>query len=88
MMTLSMSLLALLFSMLCFVLLMKSDRKRHRRCETLLALPANYRPWLACLSVSPFLVFIYLGSLPALFIWLGGITLIGWLLVMLPKKIC
>jgi len=85
--TLVYSVFALLLSALCFVVLMKSDKKRHRRSERYAPVNKNVKALAVCVSLSPCLWLTMLGSYSGLLVWLGGVTVAGWLLTMLPKKI-
>lgn len=76
--------LAIAFSTLLQALLTKSDAKRHRREGRVWAISQDTRKVLAWAALLPAPVLLYAGLVSALLIWLGAITISGWLLVLLP----
>ena len=81
------SAIAVLFSMICLLALIKSDGKRYRREGRRFDLPRTARTLLVCAGLLPGLVLTALGYYSSLLVWLGSITLIGWVLALLPPRV-
>ncbi len=85
--TFSLSMLTILISALSIALLIKSDTKRHRKTDNLFPLSSKIRKTLGWTSLLPCALCLVLANYTALLIWLGAVTVIGWLLAMLPARI-
>ena len=84
---LSSSLIAIFFSSVCLLLLIKSDDKRHRSDGDMIKLSRPLRLASGWLCALPCLVLLFFGFYSSLFIWLGAITVIGWLIAFLPRSL-
>ena len=80
------SAIAVLFSMICLLALIKSDGKRYRREGRRFDLPRTVRALLVCAGLLPSLVLTALGYYSSLLVWLGSVTVIGWVLALLPPR--
>lgn len=78
---------AVLFSMICLLALIKSDGKRYRREGRRLDLPRTIRALLVCAGLLPSVVLTALGYYSSLLVWLGSITVMGWVLALLPPRL-
>ena len=78
---------AVLFSMTCLLALIKSDGKRYRREGRRLGLPRTIRVLLVCAGLLPGVVLTALGYYSSLLVWLGSITVMGWILALLPPRL-
>ncbi len=74
-------------SLVCVVLLAKSDDKRHRRGGRGWPLSSGVRRCLAGLCLMPGLVLMFTGYATSLLVWLGAITVLGWLAALLPRRV-
>lgn len=81
------SAIAVLFSMICLLALLKSDGKRYRREGRRFDLPRTARALLVCAGLLPGMVLTALGYYSSLLVWLGSITVIGWALALLPPRL-
>ena len=81
------SAIAVLFSMICLLALIKSDGKRYRREGERFYLPRTARVLLLCAGLLPGVVLTALGYYSSLLVWLGSITVIGWVLALLPPRV-
>ena len=70
------SLLAIIFSTICLMLLIKSDGKRHRQDNTGLSIPPRLRKAVSWLCLLPAMVLLWFGFYTSVFIWFMK-TLIG-----------
>lgn len=85
--TFELSAIMLFLSGACLLLLIRSDAKRHRREGMVMYLPGSVRATLAWASVFPFIILLFLGQYSALLVWLGAITVLGWMLASIPSKV-
>lgn len=85
-MTLLFSLASAIFSGLCLAILMLSDRKRSSRHQPFLSLSAALRKILGVLWLLPIVLLCVFGQFSALLVWLGAVTIVGWLLAVAPQK--
>ncbi len=81
------SLLAIIFSTICLMLLIKSDGKRHRQDNTSLSIHPRLRKAASWLCLLPAIVLLWFGFYTSVFIWLGAVTVIGWAIAHLPRSI-
>ena len=81
------SAIAVLFSMICLLALIKSDGKRYRREGRRFGLPQTARALLVCAGLLPGVVLTVLGYYSSLLVWLGSITVMGWILALLPPRL-
>ncbi|TQV81219.1 hypothetical protein FKG94_08940 [Exilibacterium tricleocarpae] len=87
MITLISSLLAVLCSGIGLVVLSKSDAKRHRKDSEHWPLPKSIR-WLTVVAVLlPGFALGFTGLVSSLLVWLGAITVSGWLIALLPRRL-
>lgn len=81
------SLLAIFGSLCCLLALAKANPKRHRTQGSAWQLPARAKSLLVVLSLVPGVVLCFMSMAPSFLVWLGAITIAGWVVAMLPEKI-
>ena len=86
MMTLLGSVLAILVSSVVFSVLAKTDPVRHKRSEALTFVSPSWRRLLLWLAWLPGIVLLFIGHHTSLLVWLGAMSIIGWVVALLPKE--
>ena len=86
MITLIHTLVAVLVSLICLVLLAKTDLKRHRRDGDGLIASPGLRRALGWICFAPCLPLFFMESYTALLVWSGVVFILGWLLAVLPAR--
>lgn len=79
------SVTGMLVSFVGLLLLAKSDQSRHPD-NNKFPLSANKRKLLVGLVVIPLLFYVALGQITSLLVWIGGISVLGWLIALIPKR--
>lgn len=79
--------LALLFSVIGFALLALTDAKRHRRGRLRFNLRQSQRIVVVLITVLPGAILPSLGLYSGLLVWVGGCTVLGWLVALVPSRL-
>ncbi len=79
------STIAIVFSLACLLLLIRSDAKRHRKDNHLMLINSRMRLIIGLSASLPLLVLFAIGSYTALLVWMGAVSVAGWLLAMIPS---
>ena len=83
-MILTSSIVGLFISLAGILLLAKADNARHAK-EDILQLSKGQKQLILAVIMLPLLFYIAMGQATSLLIWIGGVSVIGWVVALLPK---